>query len=348
MTLIGRLSGLISTTMRRANIVGIAAALTAVGCCCGVAMGTVGAARSPHLAHWRAVDAAPTPIDVAVGRAGGDPVVAANGRLFLLRRSGRLAPFAPAYQSLAGDEAYIAVPAADHRGCSFGKDNVYALRLHNGTGITRITARGRVSVFATINATGLFDGIAFDETGRFGYRLLVTIANGSTTTVDAIDCHGAVTAITSSAPHVEGGIAVAPKSFGRFAGDLIAPDETSGRIFAISPRGTTSLLANSGLPSGGDIGVESETFVPADRHAELLVADRLTPGNPHPGDNVLLGVSSRALHAVGVRAGDLLITTEGGALTDAVRCASVRCSVRYVADGPAVAHIEGHIGFIVR
>jgi hypothetical protein len=332
--------------MRGARVVGTLLGLAALAGCRSAAMGSITVARAPRLARWVAVDPAQRPIDVAVGRSDGVPVVTANGRLFLLRASGRLARFAPAYR-VATDEAYIALPAPGHRGCSFGTDNVYALRLHNGSGVTRITAGGGVRRFATINAPGLLDGIAFDETGRFGYRLLVTIANGSTTTIDEIDCHGAVRTVTSSAPRVEGGIAVAPLSFGRFAGELITPDENSGLIYAISSRGKSQLVANSRLPHGGDIGVESETFVPAGAREELLVADRLTPGNPHPGDDVLLGLVASTLRAAGVREGDLVVTSEGGALTDAVRCGPVRCSVRYVADGPPKAHIEGHIGFIV-
>lgn len=332
--------------MRRAQVIGIALALAAIASCGGVAMGTISAARAPHLARWSALEGAQTPIDVAVGRSDGEPVIAANGRLFLLRLSGRLVPFAPAYQVPAGGEAYIALPAPTHRGCSFGTDNVYALRLQGGTGITRITARGRVTRFASIPTTGLLNGIAFDEVGRFHYRLLVTIGNGSTTTVDAVDCHGSVKTLTSTAHRVEGGIAVAPASFGRFAGQLIAPDELGGGIYAVSPHGNSALVAASGLPSGGDIGVESAGFVPANSRVQALVSDRLTPGNPHPGDNLLLRIPDFRLAAAGVRPGDLLVATEGAALTDAVRCGRAGCSVRYVANGPPKAHIEGHIGFI--
>jgi len=46
----------------------------------------------------------------------------------------------------------------------------------------------------------------------------------------------------------------------------------------------------------------------------------------------------------GVRAGDLLVATEGGARTIMVRCTR-SCAVRYVADGPAITHAEGHIVF---
>jgi hypothetical protein len=190
----------------------------------------------------------------------------------------------------------------------------------------------------------LLDGIAFDTTGRFGRRLLITVTAGTRTTVDAISCDGHVTRITRKAPRVEGGIAVAPASFGRFAGDLIAPDEISGRVFAITPSGRSLLVANSGLQHGQDIGVESEAFVPTGRK-DALFADRLTPGNPHPGDDLILRIRWAALRAAGVRPGDLLVATEGGALTDAIHCTARSCTVRYVAAGPAVAHGEGHIAF---
>lgn len=121
-----------------------------------------------------------------------------------------------------------------------------------------------------------------------------------------------VQTITTRAPRVEGGIAVAPKTFGRYCGDLIAPDEISGRVFAIAPRGTSALVVNSGLPSGPDTGVESEVFLPTSGRFDALLADRLTPGNPHPGDDVLLHVRSAALFAAGAQPGDLLVATEGG------------------------------------
>jgi hypothetical protein len=174
----------------------------------------------------------------------------------------------------------------------------------------------------------------------------VTSTAGTKTSVYALDCRGHVSTITRDAPKVEGGIAVAPPTFGRFAGDLIAPDENSGRVYAIAPDGRAQLVAASGLPHGGDIGVESLGFVPAGFGGDwsALVADRLTPGNPHPGDDVVLRLSGTTLASAGVRPGDLLVATEGGARTDAITC-TASCRIRHVADGPSVAHLEGHLVF---
>jgi hypothetical protein len=145
---------------------------------------------------------------------------------------------------------------------------------------------------------------------------------------------------------MEGGIAVAPSAFGLFAGQLIAPDEATGRILAIAPNGRTSLVANSGLAHGGDIGVESAGFVPPDFGPgwSAYVADRASPGNPHPDDDAILALDGATLLNAGLGPGDLLVASEGGAQTVAVRCRTT-CSVTHFADGPAAAHVEGHIAF---
>lgn len=327
----------------------LALACLTLGSCGAAATGTVTASPGPHVVRWSRFVAAQRPLDV-VSAGAGRSVLAAGGRLYELRLSGRLAPIDAAYRSPGGEEPYIAIPGTGHRGCSFGRGALYAIRLTKGRGVTRVSTSGEARRFASVNAPGLIDGITFDETGAFGHRLLATVNHGSTTTVVAVNCHGGVSTITRTAPRVEGGIAVAPGAgrFGRFSGDLITPDETGGRIFAITPTGRSFLLAKSGLPHGGDIGVESEGFVPNQRSFDALLADRLTPGNPHPGDDVVLRLGSSALRAAGVKAYDLLVATEGGALVDAIRCGSKGCQVHHVANGPSEAHAEGHIAFVTR
>jgi hypothetical protein len=306
---------------------------------CGAASGTHITARSATApAQWSTFVHIGGPVDVVASS--NKIVIAAGGRLRSLSPAGAVAGFANRYRSPGGGEPYIALSPG---GC-FGQGTVYALQVVGRAGVIAIGAGGRVRRFATIFAPGLLNGITFDRTGRFGHRLLVTATKGAHTTVEAIGCNGRVTRLTTNAPRIEGGLAVAPMSFGRFGGDLIAPDEISGRIFAITPSGRSLLVANSGLPHGQDVGVESEAFVPASPK-DALVADRLTPGNPHPGDDVILRIRAAALRAAGVRPGDLLVAAEGGALTDAIRCTARACTVRYVAAGPGIAHGEGHITF---
>jgi hypothetical protein len=294
-------------------------------------------------------------VDITAPRGDRRLVLAANGRLALLRPGGRPAPFARGtggYSTQRGPEPYIALSpgqAVPGAGCRFPRGSVYALEPQERTGVVVVSAAGRASRLVNLNVRGLLNGIAFDATGRFGHRLLVTATDGGQTTVLAIDCRGRMRTITRAAPTLEGGIVVAPATFGRFAGQLIAPDEKSGRILAIASSGRASVVADSGLPSGQDIGVESGGFVPPRFGSgwRAYVADRVSPGNPHPGDDAVLAIGGRALLLAGTRPGDLLLASEGGAQTVAVRCRAT-CSVTHVADGPTVAHVEGHVAFAFR
>jgi hypothetical protein len=291
-------------------------------------------------AHVRGV------VDLTPPQADGALVVAARGRLFRLAPNRTVRPFASAYRAPPGLEPYIALsPGLRVTGerCAFPAGDIYALRLDHGNGITVVTPAGSVRRFAALPHRGLENGIAFDTTGRLGHRLLVTTSVAGATTLTAVDCRGRPQVLTRSAPRAEGGIAVAPPDFGGFGGDLIVPDELSGKIYALTPAGRVAGVIASGIPHGQDVGVESEGFVPA-LFSDALVADRRTLRNRHPGDDLVLGASHAALAAAGVRAGDLLVVGEGGAATVDVRCAA-SCRVRRVGAGPAIAHIEGHVVF---
>jgi hypothetical protein len=233
-------------------------------------------------------------------------------------------------------------------GCSFHQDNLYALEPSSAPGVVNIDALGGVRRIADLPGGMLPDGIAYDQVGGFGHRLLVTATAHDGTTLFAIDCRGAVRTIARHLPTAEGGIAVAPITFGTHAGDLIAPDEKSGRIVSIDPRGKAVTLVESHLPAGGDIGVESAGFVPAgfSQANAAYLADRRSPGNPHPGTDSILRLLGAQLLQAGVRPGDLLVVSEGGAKTIAVRC-DAACTVRHIADGPVQSHAEGHIVWAV-
>ena len=88
---------------------------------------------------------------------------------------------------------------------------------------------------------------------------------------------------------------VAPPTFGAYGGDLIVPDELSGNIIAVTAEGTTQVVARSGLPSGGDIGVESAGFVPVGflKGGAAYLADRATADNAHAGTDSRSGSSPR-------------------------------------------------------
>ena len=308
-------------------------------------LGTAYEAQATTVARWEQWQHIPGVFDVAGLRSDGRLVTAAHRTLSLLTADGRRSPYAPAYAAPDGSESYIALSPSTvaGSGCSFARDDVYALDLSSATpGVTRVSRSGAVSHFTTVDGVSTLTGIAFDTVGDFGHRLLVIGPSGTHTTVFAIDCTGTVTTIGTVATALEGGIAVAPRTFGAHAGQLIAANETDGTVYAVSASGALSPVAASAVPAGGDIGVESVGFVPPTGAAVAYMADRLTPGNPHPGTDSLLRVSAGALKQAGVVPGDALVGTEGGATVVDVRC-SAHCSAHVVALGPPTAHGEGKL-----
>ena len=313
----------------------------------GIAI-AISAASGPVL--WPSADPIPHVFDVAGPRSDGRLVVAAGGKLFLLNQvtgaQERFAGGPGGYPGAGGEEPYIAVvPAAVAAHTKFQLDEVFVLQLKPTGGISRIDSAGIAHPFANIAGIDLMNGITFDETGAFGYRLLVTGTRGGHTTVAAIDGDGQATVITAQAPIVEGGLAVAPSTFGKFAGDLIAPDELSGKVYAIAPGGTSQLVATPDLAHGGDVGVEGAGFVPELdlANATVYFADRATPGNPHPGTDNLLALDGAELARAGGAPGDLLLGTEGGAGLVAVRCDLTSCRVTSIIADNGTSHGEGHI-----
>jgi hypothetical protein len=344
-----RLEAFVRRHLPRAVAGALALGAALAGCSSGASPHAQGRALPLHWVPYRHMTEV---VDLAGPRADGSFLVAANGRLFTLTRAGAVTPFAQGpggYSTKVGPEPYIAIPGNERPAgsrCSFSSGTVFALEPKLDPGIVEITQGGQARRFVSLPGAGLPDGIAFDTTGHFGHRLLVADATKATTTVLAIDCAGSVRTITTHAPVMEGGMMVAPASFGRYGGDLIGTNERTGVIFALAPDGRTTALAVSGLPHGGDIGVESAGFVPPGfgRGDSAYLADRYTKNNPHPGTDNILRLSGAGLVKAGARPGDLLVATEGSARTILVTCASV-CTVKYIAIGPAVTHAEGHIVF---
>ena len=308
----------------------------------------IGMASGPVL--WPLADPIPHVFDVAGPRSDGRLVVAAGGKLFLMDQvTGGLDRFAGGpggYPGAGGEEPYIAVvPGAVVGRTSFRADDLFVLQLKPAGGVIRIDSAGIAHPFATVTAVDLLNGIAFDATGAFGYRLLVTGVHARHGIVAAIDGGGQVTVVTTQAPVVEGGLAVAPSTFGKFAGDLIAPDELFGKVYAIAPDGTSHLVATPDLAHGGDVGVEATGFIPdiAVPQATAYFADRATPGNLHPGTDNLLAVNGAELARAGAASGDLLVGTEGGAGLVAVRCDLTSCWVTPIIADNGTSHGEGHI-----
>jgi hypothetical protein len=307
-------------------------------------------AAGPAWEQWQPVAGV---FDLGGPRSDGSLVVAGSANLYLVDPTGNVTPFARGpggYREDAGAEAYLAVSPKAHvaaASCDFVRDETFLLRLHVPLGIERVDAPGEnTGSFANVTGVTSLNGIAFDTTGSFDHRLLVSGPANGKTVITAVDCNGRTQVITSSAPVLEGGLAVAPPGFGTFGGALIGPDELSGNIYAIAADGSVSVVAKPSLPTGSDTGVESLGFVPPGfmRGGKVYYADRMTPGNPHPGTDNVLRMSSADLISAGVQDGDLLAATEGGASMIDVRC-DTSCHVAPVVSVPTSAHGEGHLVF---
>jgi len=315
----------------------------------------VGAAAAPEpAARWRPLLKAPGVVDVVGPRSDGQLVLSTRSGLLLLSRDGVAREFArgfEGYTAAATGEPYVALVTVYRRlagvNCSFHRDDVFALDSDESPGVVRVTRAGRAVRLVNLSAGAFPSGIAFDLVGRFGYRLLVTAVLADRTTLYAIDCLGGMKTVTQGTAPVEGGIVVAPRSFGRFGGALIAADEKTGRILAFAPNGSVKVVARSGLRAGADLGVEGLGFVPAGLGADgaAYFSDLSSPGSPTDGTDSLLALRGPDLARAGLAAGDLVAATEAGATTIAVRCGA-RCAVRQVAVGPAATHGEGHVTFV--
>lgn len=304
-------------------------------------------AHAATVAQWEQWQHVPGVFDVAGPRSDGRLVVAAHETLSLMTSAGVQTSYAPRYTAPDGSESYIAMtPGASlpGRGCSFPRDDLYALDLRTATpGVQQVSPSGNVNELASVPGVASLGGIAFDTVGEFGHRLLVIGGAGTgRTSVFAIDCNGVVATIGTVPTALEGGIAVAPRSFGAYGGQLIAPNELDGNLYAVSAAGVLSTVVASGVAAGPDTGVESVGFVPPAGMEEAYMADRVTVGNAHPGTDSVLRLSAAKLTQAGVRPGDAVVGTEGGAIVVDVRCVA-RCSATVAAKGPTIAHGEGKL-----
>jgi hypothetical protein len=326
-------------------------AVLAVLLCVGLALAASSSGRKRADVRWASFVRAPGVVDLAGPRADGRFVVATLKGLFLLRRSGSLAPFARGQDGYVAPqgEPYIALGTGrgvPNAGCTFRRDEIYALEPTTNPGVTAIAPNGRARRFFNLPARSFASAIALDTVGRFGHRLLVAAIASNRTTLYALDCRGRSRVLVRGAPKVEGGAAVAPKGFGRLAGRLIAVDELSGRIFAFGPKGGVLRVATPNVPAGSDLGVESLGFVPPGftRKGVAYLADLGAPGSPTVGTDSVLRLSGGALLNAGVRPDDLLVTTEASGITLTLRC-SRRCTTRKIGRALDATHAEGHIAF---
>jgi hypothetical protein len=134
----------------------------------------------------------------------------------------------------------------------FGSGNIYA-----GAGnqiYTYANNGGSPKLFYTTPDGSTVRQVLFDPGSSFGGNMLVT-----TTAGDIIEVNSAgVGKVLATVGEDTEGMSIATSAFGKYAGDLLVSSEGSGRIRAISPTGSVSILMNAA--TGGAIYIpEAET-----------------------------------------------------------------------------------------
>ena len=261
-------------------------------------------------------------------------------------------PFARGPQGYAGSpgEPYIAlakgrrVPGA---GCAFGRDVVFALDPDATPGIVRVDRRAGAA------------GLRIFPSGPFPPGSPSTPSVGSAIAFSSRRSQRARRRCTHS-------IAVAAPGPWRLAlrtlraGSRWRPHLRPLRGHAdcclrgnradllLGPGGRVRLVAESGLPAGGDIGVESVGFVPPKlgRRGAAYLADMGAPGSPTSGSDSLLILTGTSLSRANFAPASW--SSRPRQVRRQSPSAAQRCTIRRVADGPTVAHAEGHITFVPR
>jgi len=222
--------------MRRAKKL----AALAAGLCCLVLAALAGSASASNPSVFASVT---QPIGVAA--APGQLIVSeyCTGDLDSITDTGVVSHFASIHGYPVGTciEMYLAISPGLG---GFAPNDIYVTQ---GNLVWKIPPSGSPvpsSPFVTLPAdpsgnacgTGTHSGITFDEVGTFGFDMIVTCNNGDVWKVDNL---GNPTFVASTGTFLEGP-AIPPLSFGALGGQILAADENSGNVFAISNSGAVT------------------------------------------------------------------------------------------------------------
>jgi len=130
-------------------------------------------------------------------------------------------------------ERYLAIAPAVG---TWTPSEIYAT---DGAAVYKITPDGSsVTLFTTVASCGNdHTGITFDHVGTFGFDMILTCLNGE---VWRVNPAGTSTHVASVGTELEGP-AVAPLSFGTYAGQILAANDDMGQVWAVKNDGTFTL-----------------------------------------------------------------------------------------------------------
>ena len=132
-------------------------------------------------------------------------------------------------------ERYLAIAPSSAITAGFSPNDIFVTE---GSVVYKVRPDGLgVTTFATLTGCGYdHSGITFDHEGSFGYNIMVTCPSGDIWRVDSTGTPFLVANLGLGVADYEGP-AVAPMSFGTYAGQLLVADEDNGVVHAIASGG---------------------------------------------------------------------------------------------------------------
>ncbi len=200
-------------------------------------------------------------------------------------RDGSRARFAPGYRMFRRVESKIAIvpESGPPVAAGFIPGEIFLGRGPN-TEVSRLSSGGQIisDIWTSFGpGGGLWGGLAFDNEGEFGGRLIAVEANGA---IYLVDPDGTHTLLVNLQKRLEG-VAIAPTTFGPFAKNVIVgvegyndDDPHGGEILAIGPDAGIAMIANIGyaaeniifIPSSGGTFYQAQLAFDRERENRLL------------------------------------------------------------------------------
>jgi hypothetical protein len=241
-------------------------------------------------------------------------------KLVKVGTNGSVQPFAT---SLTGvGEVYVAV-SPGQAGFPAGE-----LLLCSGDSIYEVDSSGASAKLVSTPAKGTtINFLAFDNDGSWGFLLYALGTGGQ---LWAIDSNGHASLVTNLGDNLTPeGIAVAPSTFGKFAGDILVSMEGSHNVVAIPRSNPSNFTTLATFPGEAP---ERVMLIPANSDLFLAKYDQ----------GIIARMNSSAFLSY---AGSLLVITEGEAgqtgSINVLNAAGSNVTVTRIFQDPASPHFEG-------
>jgi len=241
-------------------------------------------------------------------------------RLVKVNTSGSVQPFATSFTGVG--EVYVAVSPGQ---AGFPAGDLF---LCSGDSIYEVDSSGAAAKLVSTPAKGTtINFLAFDSDGSWGFLLYALGTGGQ---LWGIDSNGRASLVTNLGNNLTPeGIAIAPSTFGKFAGDMLVSMEGSHSVVAIPRSNPSNFTTVANFP-----GEAPERVMLIPDNSDLFVAKY--------DQGVIARMNSSAFLSY---AGSLLVITEGEAgqtgSISVLKAVGSNVTVTRVFQDPASPHFEG-------